>query len=118
MSNWISSAADIRALLSEGRQSFYPIANGTMRAGLYAPRGEDAQTPHKQDEIYVVNRGEAMFVKAGERRECCAGDIIFVEAGVAHCFEDFSDDFETWVVFYGPMGGESQDSAKAGRSAV
>jgi hypothetical protein len=30
-----------------------------------------------------------------------------VPAGVPHRFVDFSDDFETWVVFYGPKGGEA-----------
>jgi len=35
--------------------------------------------------------------------------VIFVEAGVEHRFEDFTDDFETWVVFWGPQGGECQE---------
>lgn len=35
-----------------------------------------------------------------------AGDTLFVAAGVTHRFEQFSDDFVTWVVFYGPQGGE------------
>jgi hypothetical protein len=30
----------------------------------------------------------------------------FVAAGVPHRFESFSDDFATWVVFWGPRGGE------------
>lgn len=105
--DWFASAADIRARLADGTVSFYPISAGSMRAGLYAPRGEDKQTPHKQDEIYVINRGESVFVRGDERRECRAGDIIFVPAGVSHRFEDFSDDFETWVIFYGPAGGET-----------
>jgi hypothetical protein len=29
-----------------------------------------------------------------------------VAAGVQHRFEEFSDDFATWVIFYGPEGGE------------
>jgi hypothetical protein len=28
-------------------------------------------------------------------------------AGAVHRFENFSNDFVTWVVFYGPQGGES-----------
>jgi hypothetical protein len=34
------------------------------------------------------------------------GDALFVAAAVEHRFEDFSDDFGTWVMFYGPAGGE------------
>jgi hypothetical protein len=30
----------------------------------------------------------------------------FSPAGVPHLFEDFTDDFGTWVIFYGPEGGE------------
>ena len=28
-------------------------------------------------------------------------------ARVEHRFEDFSDDFAVWVIFYGPEGGEA-----------
>ena len=41
-----------------------------------------------------------------ERHPFNAGDLLFVPAGVVHRFEDFSDDFSTWVIFYGPEGGE------------
>jgi len=34
------------------------------------------------------------------------GDVIFAPAGIEHRFENFSDDFVTWVIFYGPVGGE------------
>jgi len=33
--------------------------------------------------------------------------LLFVPAGVEHRFEHFSEDFSTWVVFYGPRGGET-----------
>jgi uncharacterized protein YjlB len=32
--------------------------------------------------------------------------VLFVPAGTTHRFEDFSADFATWVVFWGPQGGE------------
>jgi len=35
-----------------------------------------------------------------------AGDVLFVAAGVEHRFSKFTDDFATWVFFYGPQGGE------------
>ncbi len=35
------------------------------------------------------------------------GDVLFVPAKVAHRFEDFSNGFATWVMFYGPSGGET-----------
>jgi hypothetical protein len=32
--------------------------------------------------------------------------VFFVAAHVEHRFEQFSPDFVTWVVFWGPKGGE------------
>lgn len=29
-----------------------------------------------------------------------------LEAGTEHAFADFSDDFATWVIFWGPEGGQ------------
>ena len=77
-----------------------------MTLGLYAPRGPDAQTPHDQDELYIVAAGAGTFIKDGERRGFVAPDAIFVEAGVSHRFEDLSGDFSAWVIFWGPPGGE------------
>lgn len=34
------------------------------------------------------------------------GDFLFVPAGVGHRFENFTNDFFTWVIFYGAVGGE------------
>ena len=53
-----------------------------MTLRRYAPKDSDRQTPHDQDELYIV-------------------------AGDTHRFEDFSPDFATWVVFYRAVGGES-----------
>jgi mannose-6-phosphate isomerase-like protein (cupin superfamily) len=85
----------------------YAIRHGTMRAGVYAPRGVDPQGPHDQDEIYIVAAGSGVFMKSGERKPFAAGDLLFVEAGAEHRFEDFTDDFVAWVVFWGPKGGET-----------
>lgn len=39
--------------------------------------------------------------------------VHFVAAGVEHRFEDFTADFATWVVFWGPKGGEQQEERGA-----
>ena len=83
------------------------LRHGAMWTLLYAPRGQDPQTPHTQDEIYIVQSGTGVFDKAGEKRPFGPGDVIFVEAGVEHRFEGFSDDFAAWAVFWGPEGGEA-----------
>jgi mannose-6-phosphate isomerase-like protein (cupin superfamily) len=82
------------------------LAHGSMSVGLYAPVGHDPQTPHSQDEIYIVRSGSAEFVRSEERSPCATGDVLFVAAGVEHRFESLSDDFSAWVVFWGPKDGE------------
>lgn len=82
------------------------FAHGTMTTELYAPRGTDPQTPHIQDELYFIAQGSGDFVLADQRYACRAGDAFFVPAGMPHRFENFTGDFATWVVFWGPQGGE------------
>jgi len=83
--------------------------HGTMSVELYAPPGVDTQTPHRQDEIYVVVRGEGEFQNGASRHRFGPGDLLFVPAGVDHRFLDFSEDLAVWVVFYGPDGGEADE---------
>jgi mannose-6-phosphate isomerase-like protein (cupin superfamily) len=91
---------------AEGRRYTESLSHGTMRLGLYAPRKFDPQKPHEQDELYVVVHGTGTFVHGAERTRFEPGDALFVAAGIEHRFEDFSEDFATWVVFWGPSGGE------------
>jgi len=104
----------VRATIEEARVAPIPpgsrssllMQHGSMKLRYYAPRGSDPQTPHGQDELYVVASGRGTFFVSGERVPFGPGDVLFASAGVEHCFEGFSDDFATWVVFYGPPGGE------------
>lgn len=82
------------------------MAGGSMTVEVYAPQGTDLQQPHAQDELYFIHSGTGQLVINGQRFEAQAGDAFFVAAGVEHRFENFSQDFVTWVVFYGPQGGE------------
>jgi mannose-6-phosphate isomerase-like protein (cupin superfamily) len=82
------------------------IEHGSMSLEVFAPRGQDRQEPHSQDELYFVMGGSAVFLHAGDRQRVATGDALFVKAGVDHHFEQMSADFVTWVVFWGPKGGE------------
>ena len=82
------------------------MAGGTMSVEVFTPKGNDLQQPHTQDELYFVHSGTAQIIINDQRFNAAAGDAFFVAAGVQHKFEDFSSDFVTWVVFYGPQGGE------------
>jgi mannose-6-phosphate isomerase-like protein (cupin superfamily) len=54
----------------------------------------------------VIINGSGKFVMNGKYSDFQQGDILFVPAGAIHRFEDFTADFATWVIFYGPEGGE------------
>jgi len=90
----------------EGERYALGFEHGTMSLGFYSPIGSDPQVPHKRDEIYIVQTGTSTLVLDDRRLNLSAGDAVFVPAGAVHRFERFSSDFGTWVIFWGPEGGE------------
>lgn len=91
---------------SKAAQFVVVLEHGSASVEIYKPHQVDAQVPHDQDEIYVVLSGSGSFVRGGVRQPFEAGEVLFVAAGVPHRFEDFTEDFTTWAIFYGPEGGE------------
>ncbi len=117
------AAQAVQTALSNGTAPFgLPAAimrkHGTMTMFFYTPEIEDHQPVHEQDEVYVVVRGQGHFV-IGDHKNLLhrfpfkSGDAIFVPAGAIHRFEEFSTDFATWVVMFGPEGGEAQKDSMA-----
>ena len=92
----------------DGEPFVLGLRHGTMSVEIFAPRDEDRQEPHDQDELYLIVAGSAEFEHLGKRRAFGAGEVIFVPAGDEHRFHEMSDDFATWVVFWGPRGGETE----------
>jgi mannose-6-phosphate isomerase-like protein (cupin superfamily) len=100
-------ATDARAReLPEGQLAVPLFARGTMSLECYAPLGTDTQHPHDQDGFYILISGNGDFVCGDERTPFGPSDVLFAPAGMRHRFEEFSDGFDTWVVFDGPNGGE------------
>jgi len=80
--------------------------HGTLDVGVYAPEGRDDQRPHPKDELYVIRTGRAVLVTPEGRTAVGPGDLAFIAANAEHRFEEMSEGFSTWVLFYGPTGGE------------
>ncbi|HET8692152.1 MAG TPA: cupin domain-containing protein [Steroidobacteraceae bacterium] len=98
---------EARAALAKSGADFVTLfRQGTLEVEIYRPVGVDRQKPHSKDELYVIIAGRGSFVHGGQRSPFQPGDTLFVRAGIPHRFEDFTPDFETWVFFYGPEGGE------------
>ena len=83
------------------------FSHGSVLVEIYKPDKIDTQSPHKRDELYVISSGSGEFINGDLQHDVNVGDVLFVPAGVVHRFINFSDDFSTWVFFYGPDGGES-----------
>src|SRR5215813_8643998 len=61
--------------------------------------GTDDQSPHTEDEIYVVTAGRATFQAGEERVAVGAGSVIYVPAGEVHCFTDVTHNLAAVVIF-------------------
>jgi mannose-6-phosphate isomerase-like protein (cupin superfamily) len=72
-----------------------------LSAGVYglAAGAPDPQSPHAEDEVYVVLRGRGTLRVADEDREMTAGSIAYVAAGVDHEFHSIEEDMEVLVLF-------------------
>ncbi|GIH15473.1 cupin domain-containing protein [Rugosimonospora africana] len=85
-----------------------------MSVGTYCipAGGLDNQSPHTEDEIYVVTAGRARIVTPDSTAEVSPGSVIFVPAGEEHRFDDVTEDLTLLVVFspaYGSRTGRSAD---------
>jgi mannose-6-phosphate isomerase-like protein (cupin superfamily) len=69
--------------------------------GLYVlpAGGTDPQSPHSEDEVYVVLAGRAQFTAGDETVPCGPGDVLFVPALVPHRFHGIEEELRVVVVF-------------------
>jgi mannose-6-phosphate isomerase-like protein (cupin superfamily) len=101
------SLTDAANKLAESNELFIELfSHGTLSVEFYKPDKVDHQKPHDRDEVYIIASGHGDFYNDGRVTSFGKGDFIFVKAGKEHRFLNFSDDFSTWVLFYGPKGGE------------
>jgi mannose-6-phosphate isomerase-like protein (cupin superfamily) len=100
--------ADARACIPgpAGEHAATLFQRGSLIVKLSAPEVPVRQTPHEQDEVYIIVKGRGVVFHDGKRDPFEPGDLIFIAAGIEHQFEDCTKDLEVWVVFFGPRGGE------------
>lgn len=95
-----------------GRRYLEFLRVPSMSGGLYVlHRGEtDPQSPHSEDEVYVVLRGRARLRHGEADDPVAAGSIVYVPAGLEHRFHDIQEDIET-LVFFSPAEAGPSPSA-------
>jgi quercetin dioxygenase-like cupin family protein len=87
-----------------------------MSVGTYCipAGGIDDQSPHTEDEVYVVTAGGGKISTPDGTVNVAPGSVIFVPAGEAHRFVEITEDMTLLVVF-GPAYGtrsETPDSVR------
>jgi mannose-6-phosphate isomerase-like protein (cupin superfamily) len=72
-----------------------------LSGGLYVLEAGavDIQSPHTEDELYVVMSGQARVTVGDDVRDVRAGTVIFVAAGVTHRFHDIEERLVLLVAF-------------------
>jgi mannose-6-phosphate isomerase-like protein (cupin superfamily) len=80
------------------------LRSADLSVGTYLipARGVDNQSPHAEDEIYIVTRGVARIVTPDGTADVGPGAVIYVPAGEEHRFVDVTDDLAMLVVFAPP----------------
>lgn len=105
-----------RAHVSGGKAYHEFLRRPSMSVGHYVlpAGGTDPQTPHQEDEVYVILRGRARIRVGGREEDVGPGSVVFVPAGLEHRFHDIEEELETFVVFAPPEG---TGAPRAGRKA-
>lgn len=73
----------------------------SLACGIYhLPKGaRDMQSPHDDDEVYIVVAGRARMTVSGEEREVKRGSILYVRATEQHSFFEIEEDMTLLVIF-------------------
>ena len=98
----ISLAAALALPRTPGR-SAEVFVDGDLELRFAARPTNGPQVPHLRDELYFVASGTGRYRVEKTVTPVGVGDVLFCAAHVPHGFEETSEDFSVWVLFYGPQ---------------
>lgn len=89
------------ARIASGRLYHEFISVPDLSGGLYVLEAgaTDPQSPHAEDELYVVMSGRARVRVGDDVRSITTGSVIFVAAGVEHRFIEIEERLVLLVMF-------------------
>lgn len=94
--------SELEAARAAGGRLYHEfISVPDLSGGLYILEAgaTDPQSPHAEDELYVVMSGRATVTVDGEVRPIVEGSVIFVGARVEHRFHDIEERLVLLVMF-------------------
>jgi len=97
------SVAAARNLPWKPGRSAEAFVDGDLEVRFTPRPSRGLQTPHERDELYFIAAGSGRYRVGDAVTAVGAGDLLFAAAHTAHGFEDFTDDFAVWIIFYGPV---------------
>ena len=88
---------------AKGRPYHEFLSVPDLSCGLYVldAGAKDLQSPHTEDELYVVMSGRGRITVGDEVRDVRPGTSVFVAAGVPHRFHDIEERL-VLIVAFGP----------------
>jgi mannose-6-phosphate isomerase-like protein (cupin superfamily) len=86
------------------------LRSADLSVGTYLipANGVDNQSPHAEDEIYIVTRGVARIVTPDGTVDVGTGAVIYVPAGEEHRFVEITEDLALLVIFAPPWRSRAQ----------
>lgn len=93
---------EIRTRLSGAKVEYREFLNvPSLSCGVYhLPAGsKDMQTPHDEDEVYLVLEGSARMKTGDELQDVKPGMILYIAASEDHAFFEIEEDM-TLLVFF------------------
>ena len=98
---------DIKGRLTQSKPVEYRefLRVPALSCGVYhlAAGSTDMQTPHDEDEVYMVMEGRARLKLGGRIHEVKPGTVMYVRATESHSFFEIDEDM-TLLVFFAASG--------------
>src|SRR6185312_8527965 len=83
----------------------------SLGMAVWPAGGVDTQSPHDEDEVYVVMAGRGVIHVAGDDRPVKPGSVVYVGAGVVHRFHSVAEDLHVLVFWAPPYGSRARPPA-------